>query len=92
MNSIDANMIKGGTIDDWVVVKGRDDNEAQSVDLVDLVAFAKWVARQVCREDFDEDGTFAEMACRKLWRLGIVRMNGDEWEYGEVDDEHTEET
>lgn len=50
----------------------------------DLEAFAEWVARQVCREDFDEDGTFAEMACRKLWRLGFVRMNGDEWEYEEV--------
>lgn len=50
---------------------------------IDLEAFAEWVAKQVCREDFDEDGTFAEMACRRLWKLGFVRMNGDEWEYGE---------
>lgn len=47
----------------------------------DLEAFAEWVAKQVCREDFDEDGTFAEMACRRLWKLGFVRMNGEEWEY-----------
>ncbi len=47
----------------------------------DLEAFADCVAKQVCRENFDEDGTFAEMACRKLWKLGFVRMNGDWWEY-----------
>lgn len=52
----------------------------------DLEAFAEWVARQVCREDFDEDGTFAEMACRRLWKLGFVRMNGEHWEYGEVEE------
>lgn len=56
--------------------------------ITECFGFAEWVAKQVCQEDFDEDGTFAEMACRKLWRLGIVRMNGDDWEYGEVDDEH----
>lgn len=53
---------------------------------VDLEGFAEWVAKQVCREDFDEDGTFAEMACRRLWRLGFVRMNGEHWEF-EVSDE-----
>ena len=52
-------------------------------DVSDLSDFAEWVARQVCREDFDEDGTFAEMACRKLRKLGIVRMNGEHWEYRE---------
>lgn len=78
--NIDANLIKNGTIGDWVVAK---DHETYSGD---LEAFSEWVAKQVCREDFDEDGTFAEMACRKLWRLGFVRMNGDEWEYGEVEE------
>lgn len=57
----------------------------------DLEAFAEWVAKQVCREDFDEDGTFAEMACRRLWKLGFVRMNGENWEYGEVEDERTDQ-
>lgn len=84
MNNIDANMIKNGTIEDWIVAK---DNETYSGD---LEAFAEWVAKQVCREDFDEDGTFAEMACRRLWKLGFVRMNGENWEYGEVEDERTD--
>ena len=83
MNRIDATLIKDGTIGDWVVVKDHDDHETYSGD---LEAFAEWVARQVCREDFDEDGTFAEMACRRLWRLGFVRMNGENWEYGEVEE------
>lgn len=83
MNSIDANLIKNGTIGDWIVAKDHAENEPYSGD---LEAFAEWVAKQVCREDFDEDGTFAEMACRKLWKLGLVRMNGENWEYGEVEE------
>lgn len=49
----------------------------------DLEKFAEWVAKEVCRDYFDEDGTFAEMACRKLWRLGIVKMDGENWIYTE---------
>lgn len=41
--------------------------------------FTNWVAEKI----FDgacEDEAFAEICCRKLAKLGIVRANGDEWE------------
>ena len=42
------------------------------------IEFAEWVAEEVMREDFG-DGFFAEAACRKLYRLGIITMDGDKW-------------
>ncbi len=44
----------------------------------ELEDFAAWVAYEVMSEDF-EDGFFAEMACRKLHRLGFVEKDGDKW-------------
>ena len=42
--------------------------------------FAKWVASEIFDEwEYNKD-SFAEIACRKLARLGIVRAKGDEWE------------
>lgn len=42
--------------------------------------FAKWVASEIFDEwEYNKD-TFAEIACRKLAKLGIVRAKGDEWE------------
>jgi len=43
--------------------------------------FAKWVAKEIFDDmwDYNKDA-FAEIACRKLAKLGIVRANGDEWE------------
>lgn len=43
--------------------------------------FAKWVANEIFDEmwEYNQDA-FAEIACRKLAKLGIVRANGDEWE------------
>ena len=49
----------------------------------DLERFAEWVAEEVMREDFG-DGFFAEVACRKLYRLGIITMDGDKWKLEEV--------
>lgn len=46
-----------------------------------LYDFANWVASEVIKEDFDEDGCFAELACRKLWRLEIIDCRDDEWVY-----------
>lgn len=44
--------------------------------------FAKWVAREIFDDDWDEynKDAFEEIACRKLAKLGIVRANGDNWE------------
>ena len=43
--------------------------------------FAKWVATEIFDENWEYNkDAFAELACRKLAKLGIVRANGDEWE------------
>ena len=49
----------------------------------ELEDFAAWVAYEVMSEDF-EDGFFAEMACRKLHRLGFVEKDGNKWRAEEV--------
>ena len=43
--------------------------------------FAKWVATEIFDDmwEYNKDA-FAEIACRKLAKLGIVRVKGDEWE------------
>ena len=43
--------------------------------------FAKWVATEIFDDNWEYNkDAFAEIACRKLAKLGIVRANGDEWE------------
>lgn len=44
--------------------------------------FARWVAREIFDDnwEYNKDANFAEIACRKLEKLGIVRAIGDEWE------------
>ena len=43
--------------------------------------FAKWVATEIFDDmwEYNKD-SFAEIACRKLAKLGIVRAKVDEWE------------
>lgn len=42
--------------------------------------FAKWVATKIFSDMFEDDPVaFAEIACRKLAKLGIIRADGDEW-------------
>ena len=58
--------------------------------------FAKWVAKEIFDEDWEYNkDAFAEIACRKLAKLGIVRANGDEWELVEQEScdtcEHSDE-
>ena len=52
--------------------------------------FAEWVATEIFDEmwEYNKDA-FAEIACRKLAKLGIVRAKGDEWEL--VDPPESEE-
>ena len=45
-----------------------------------LLNFAKWVAQEIFRENFDGE-VFAELACRKLNLLGIVKTDGEKWIY-----------
>lgn len=47
---------------------------------VELYRFAKWVAKEVCQDNFaDNADTFAEIACRKLNYLGIIEKDGAWW-------------
>ena len=43
--------------------------------------FAKWVAAEIFDDmwEYNKD-SFAEIACRKLAKFGIIRPKGDEWE------------
>ena len=43
--------------------------------------FVRWVATEIFDDmwEYNKD-SFAEIACRKLAKLGIVRAKGDEWE------------
>lgn len=54
--------------------------------------FAKWVATEIFDEmwEYNKDA-FAEIACRKLAKLGIVRENGDKWELVEPQESEDEE-
>lgn len=43
--------------------------------------FAEWVASEIFNDNWEYNkDAFAELACRKLEKLGIVRAKGDEWE------------
>ena len=46
--------------------------------IIALILFARWVAEKVLNDDF-ADGTFAELACRKLANLGIVGYADGVW-------------
>lgn len=46
-----------------------------------LEKFVEWVAREIFDDNWEYNkDAFAEIACRKLAKLGIVRAKGDEWE------------
>lgn len=55
----------------------------------DFEEFAKFVARSIFEDDFEENpGWFVEVACRKLVKLGIVKFSEDQKQYSiELDDE-----
>ena len=43
--------------------------------------FAEWVATEIFDENWEYNkDAFAELACRKFAKLGIVRAKGNEWE------------
>ena len=46
-----------------------------------VTEFAEWVATEIFDENWEYNkDAFAELACRKLAKLGIVRAKGNEWE------------
>lgn len=54
--------------------------------------FVRWVATEIFDEmwEYNKDA-FAEIACRKLAKLGIVKANGDKWELIEPQESEDEE-
>ena len=47
---------------------------------LDVLDFCEWVANWVCNDEFEESAdVFAELACRKLWRLGFVEKDEEDW-------------
>lgn len=43
--------------------------------------FAKWVASEIFDDNWEYNkDAFAEIACRKLAKLGIVKVKGNEWD------------
>jgi hypothetical protein len=51
-------------------------------DFTDIEAFefCEWVADWVCDDNFEEvSSDFAELACRKLWQMGMVLKDGEDW-------------
>lgn len=82
--------------DDNSIVKWKknDKDEWKSAEISDLIKayeerpqsewvdFADFVARNVIDEDFEESVDFyAEVLCRKLVKLGLVKLDGDTYEY-----------
>lgn len=49
-----------------------------------LKDFANFVAENVMEDDFEENGSFyAEMFCRRLNKLGVIRSENNKWVYDE---------
>lgn len=47
----------------------------------DYKAFAEWVTNEIFDDMWEHNkDAFAEIACRKLKKLGLVKANGDVWE------------
>ena len=48
---------------------------------IEALNFSEWVAEEIFDENWELNAdAFAELACRKLETLGIVKANGDRWE------------
>lgn len=71
-------------------IKGKGEIERVTIEaaekMVPLIDFADWVASEVCQNNFEDNaGVFAEVACRKLHKLGIITTDGKKWLYGEAE-------
>lgn len=62
---------------------------APTIETEPYIEFCEWVADTVLYEDFEDKwtlGAFAEVACRKLHKLGFVRKDGEYWTKNEVEE------
>lgn len=84
----DGEMVLGANSDQQAWFKADDVFEALKAD--PYLEFCKWVADTVLPEDFEDKwtlGAFAEAACRKLYKLGFVRKDGEYWVKDEGEDD-----
>lgn len=59
----------------WLPEHDRQMTERPQGEWID---FAQWVAKEVLDDYFEDcSGAFAEIACRKLVKLGLVEVEGD---------------
>lgn len=86
-------------INDWIqhriFVQNMSDIDRQTIQNLPTIeaepfkTFAHWVASEVCNTGFEDMwslGAFAEVACRKLYALGVVQKFRDEWVYLDKDE------
>ena len=71
-----------GSADVWDAIKNgvpiTDEDLMNSSELEDLRKFAEFVRSEVLDDYFEESsGTFAEIACRKLTKLGYVELDSN---------------
>lgn len=92
MRLIDADALKNHieSYNDKVIfvsaVKCLIDN-SPTIEAEPYIDFCEWVADTVLYKDFEDKwtlGAFAEVACRKLHKLGFVRKDGEYWTKDEV--------
>lgn len=55
----------------------------------DLMDFARWVADMIFTEEEMDFDLFSELACRRLWKLGIVGKDDENWIYHTEEDNNT---
>lgn len=73
---VDTDCPKNAYLPDKSVELGECHSDTRS-----LIDFAKFVAQEVCNEDFsDYAKSFAEIAKRRLYRLGFVEVEDFHWE------------
>jgi hypothetical protein len=55
-----------------------------------LLGFASWIADKAIALPEDNDYLSPEVVLRKLWKIGIVDMDGDSWVFRR-EEEHTDD-
>lgn len=59
----------------------RSEEDRRQYEAFDVAAealrFVQWIAEEIFLENAND--AFTEIACRKLAKLGIIKLDGDEW-------------
>lgn len=86
----------------WSRWQTRSAREGEAVDLAiaalspdrrtdDAFRFCEWVAEEIFDENWEYNtDAFAEIACRKLEKMGIVKLIGENWELIESEESNAD--